>query len=90
MNMPASTQKIAAQAIKLQGGKLIVPDHPIIPFIEGDGSGPDIWRAARRVFDAAIEKAYQGRRKIEWLEVFAGQKSFGLYRMKPHRLSNTI
>ena len=55
---------------------LVVPDNPIIPFIEGDGTGPDIWRASVRVFDAAVEKAYGGKRKIEWLEVFAGEKSF--------------
>jgi isocitrate dehydrogenase len=53
-----------------------VPDRPIIPFIEGDGTGPDIWRASVRVFDAAIAKAYGGRRKIAWMEVFAGEKSF--------------
>ena len=57
-------------------GKLIVPDHPTIPFIEGDGIGPDIWKASVRVFDAAIQKAYQGKKKIEWLEVLAGEKAF--------------
>jgi isocitrate dehydrogenase len=56
--------------------KLKVPDCPVIPFIEGDGTGPDIWRAAVRVFDAAVEKAYGGRRKIEWKEVLAGEKAF--------------
>ena len=56
--------------------KLQVPDEPIIPFIEGDGTGPDIWRASVRVFDAAVEKAYGGKRKIAWLEVFAGEKSY--------------
>ena len=55
---------------------LLIPDHPIIPFIEGDGIGPDVWRAARRVFDAAVAKAYGGDRRIEWLEVLAGQKAF--------------
>ncbi len=55
---------------------LSIPDHPIIPFIEGDGIGPDVWRAARRVFDAAVAKAYGGDRRIEWLEVLAGQKAF--------------
>jgi isocitrate dehydrogenase len=60
----------------MQGGALHVPDDPIIPFIEGDGTGPDIWRASRRVFDAAVEKAYGGRRRIAWKEVLAGQKSF--------------
>ena len=62
-------------AITMEGGKLVVPDHPIIPFIEGDGTGPDIWRAAQRVFDAAVAKAYGGRRQIAWLEVLAGEKS---------------
>src|SRR5690242_5397912 len=65
--------------ITLRDGKLVVPDRPIIPFIEGDGTGPDIWRASVRVFDAAVQKAYQGRRKIEWLEVYAGQKANDLF-----------
>jgi isocitrate dehydrogenase len=56
-------------------GSLHVPDQPIIPFIEGDGTGPDIWRASRRVLDAAVEKAYSGRRSIAWFEVFAGEKA---------------
>jgi isocitrate dehydrogenase len=60
----------------MQGGRLSVPDRPIIPFIEGDGTGPDIWRASRRVFDAAVEKAYGGKRQIAWREVLAGEKSF--------------
>ena len=55
---------------------LQVPDHPIIPFIEGDGTGPDIWRASVRVFDAAVQRAYGGKRKVAWMEVFAGEKSF--------------
>ena len=62
--------------IKIENGKLAVPNNPIMPFIEGDGIGPDIWAAAVRVFDAAVEKAYGGERKIEWLEVLAGEKSF--------------
>jgi len=57
-------------------GALVVPDRPVIPFIEGDGTGPDIWRASVRVFDAAVEKAYGGRRKIAWCEVLAGEKAF--------------
>ncbi len=57
---------------------LVVPDRPILPFIEGDGTGPDIWRASVRVFDAAVEKAYAGKRGIAWMEVFAGQKAFDL------------
>jgi isocitrate dehydrogenase len=65
-----------AEKITIHNGKLNVPDNPVIPFIEGDGTGPDIWRASVRVFNAAVEKAYGGKRKIEWKEVFAGQKSF--------------
>lgn len=65
-----------AEKIKIVNGKLSVPENPVLPFIEGDGTGPDIWRASKRVFDAAVEKAYRGARKIEWLEVYAGQKSF--------------
>jgi isocitrate dehydrogenase len=64
------------KAIDFAGGAFHVPDHPVIPFIEGDGTGRDIWKASRRVFDAAVEKAYGGKRKIEWLEVFAGEKAF--------------
>jgi isocitrate dehydrogenase len=66
----------AGTAITRQQGGLNVPDHPIVPFIEGDGTGRDIWRASVRVFDAAVEKAYAGRRRIVWHEVFAGEKSF--------------
>ncbi|MGZ8940954.1 MAG: isocitrate/isopropylmalate family dehydrogenase, partial [Limisphaerales bacterium] len=61
--------------ISIQNGKLIVPDQPIIPFIRGDGTGPDIWAASVRVLDAAVAKAYGGQRKIHWLEVYAGEKS---------------
>ena len=61
--------------ISIRDGKLVVPDNPIVPFIEGDGTGPDIWRASVRVLDAAVEKAYGGRRKIHWLEVYAGEKA---------------
>jgi isocitrate dehydrogenase len=64
------------ERITMQGGQLHVPARPIVPFIEGDGTGPDIWRASVRVFDAAVEKAYGGVRKIEWMEVLAGQKAF--------------
>jgi isocitrate dehydrogenase len=63
-------------AITMQSGKLNVPNDPILPYIEGDGTGPDIWRASVRVFDAAVAKAYQGKRKITWQEVLAGEKSF--------------
>lgn len=62
--------------VTIQNGKLVVPNDPIIPFIEGDGTGPDIWRASVRVFDAAVEKAYGGEKKIHWREVLAGQKAF--------------
>ncbi len=71
---PATGRKIA-----IQNGKLTVPDHPIIPFIEGDGTGPDIWRASQRVFDAAVAKAYQGKRSIVWFEVYAGEKCNAVY-----------
>jgi len=62
--------------ITIQGGKLSVPDHPILPFIEGDGTGPDIWRASVRVLDAAVKKAYGGKREIQWMEVYAGEKAY--------------
>ncbi|CAN5810088.1 hypothetical protein BH24ACI5_BH24ACI5_02610 [soil metagenome] len=63
-------------AITRQNGRLIVPDEPIIPFIEGDGTGPDIWRASVRVLDAAVHNAYGGKRRLAWMEVYAGEKSF--------------
>ncbi len=66
-------------AITRRGDTLVVPDHPILPFIEGDGTGRDIWRASVRVFDAAVEKAYGGARKAVWFEVFAGEKAFNAY-----------
>src|SRR5215471_234112 len=69
--MTAATSKIT-----MADGRLSVPDHPIVPFIEGDGTGPDIWRASVRVLDAAVTKAYGGRRAIAWREVLAGQKAF--------------
>jgi len=65
--------------ITIDGGNLQVPDNPIIPFIEGDGTGPDIWRAAVRAFDAAVGVAYGESRKIRWMEIYAGQKSYDLY-----------
>ncbi len=67
---------MSGQKITIANGKLNVPDNPIIPFIEGDGTGADIWAASVRVFDAAVAKAYGGKRKIEWMEVLAGEKSF--------------
>ncbi len=82
-------------AITKKDGRLIVPDDPIIPFIEGDGTGPDIWRASVRVFDAAVQKAYGGKKKIAWFEVYAGEKSFKTVRRrgcrtKPSRRFVTI
>lgn len=71
IEVPADGQKITVEGIKLN-----VPERPIIPFIEGDGTGRDIWQASRRVFDAAVEKAYGGARKVVWYEIFAGEKAF--------------
>ncbi|WP_293169926.1 NADP-dependent isocitrate dehydrogenase [Oceanithermus sp.] len=67
------------EKITIKNGKLIVPDHPIIAFIEGDGTGPDIWNASQPVLDAAVEKAYGGQRKIAWMEVYAGEKANEVY-----------
>jgi isocitrate dehydrogenase len=64
------------EKIRIENGVLTVPNHPVIPFIEGDGIGVDIWPASQAVFDAAVEKAYGGARKIEWTEVLAGEKAF--------------
>ena len=61
-------------------GRLDVPSHPILPFIEGDGTGPDIWRASQAVFDAAVDKAYKGKRRIAWMEVYAGEKAFNRFK----------
>jgi isocitrate dehydrogenase len=69
---------MAGDKIRIENGKLIVPNNPVIPFIEGDGTGADIWAASVRVLDAAVEKAYNGTRKIDWLEVYAGDKALGL------------
>jgi len=70
---------MVAEKIEYAGdGTLLVPDQPIIPYIEGDGVGPDIWRASARVFNAAVDRAYQGRKEVHWLEVFAGEKAFQL------------
>jgi isocitrate dehydrogenase len=75
--MPYQICKVpAGDKIAISAGKLQVPDRPIVPFIEGDGTGPDIWRASVRVFDAAVQKAYAGKKKIAWMEVYAGEKSF--------------
>jgi isocitrate dehydrogenase len=75
-NTPSLTPPPGGAAITRQSGRLVVPDNPIIPFIEGDGTGADIWRASVRVLDAAVTKAYGGKRKIAWMEVYAGEKSF--------------
>lgn len=64
------------EKIAIENRELSVPDRPVIPFIEGDGIGPDIWAASQRVFDAAVEKAYGGKKKIVWFEVLAGEKAF--------------
>ena len=80
--MPTSSNVKApatGTAITRKGGRLVVPDNPIIPFIEGDGTGPDIWRASVRVLDAAVARAYGGKRKIAWMEVYAGEKSSKLF-----------
>ena len=65
-----------SERIEYQNGQWVVPDNPVIPFIEGDGTGPDIWRASRKVFDAAVQRVSRGKRRIEWLEVLAGEKAF--------------
>jgi len=70
------TNKHAGERIRCTDGDMQVPDNPILPYIEGDGTGPDIWRASQRVFDAAVEKAYGGKRRVTWLEVLAGEKAF--------------
>jgi isocitrate dehydrogenase len=83
MSKTPQFQKITAptsgDAISIQNGKLHVPDQPILPFIIGDGTGPDIWHASQAVFDAAVAKAYGGKRKIVWFEVYAGEKSFNKF-----------
>jgi isocitrate dehydrogenase len=72
---PQITAPADGAKMSISNGRLVVPDNPIVPFIEGDGTGPDIWRASVRVMDAAVHKAYGGRRKIHWMEVYAGEKS---------------
>jgi len=73
-NITAKPSK--GEKITIKSNKLQVPDHPVIPFVEGDGTGRDIWNASEKVFDASVEKAYHGNRKIDWLEVFAGEKAY--------------
>src|SRR3954470_7666827 len=75
-NFTSITPPATGTAITRRNEQLVVPDDPIIPFIEGDGTGRDIWRASVRVLNAAVDKAYRGKRKIAWMEVFAGEKSF--------------
>ena len=77
--MTRLTPPVSGSPITMQNGKLVVPDNPIIPYIEGDGTGPDIWRATVRVLDAAVANAYSGQRKIHWLEVYAGGKAHTLF-----------
>jgi len=74
IRIPANGEKIIAK-----DGKLTVPDNPVLLFIEGDGTGPDIWNASQMVFDAAVEKAYGGKRKVAWAEIYAGEKSLAVY-----------
>src|SRR3989339_447279 len=74
VKVPASGEKV-----KIENGKLVVPNEPIIPFIEGDGIGPDIWKATRAVLDASVEKSYGGKKKIQWMEIYAGEKSLEVY-----------
>ncbi|MFO7445678.1 MAG: isocitrate dehydrogenase (NADP(+)) [Ignavibacteriaceae bacterium] len=74
ITIPADGEKIS-----VQNGKLVVPDNPIIAFIEGDGIGPDIWKASQMVFDAAVKKTYGGKKKIAWMEIFAGEKALSVY-----------
>ena len=74
IEVPAEGQKIT-----VDGARLVVPDRPVIPFIEGDGTGRDIWRASERVFDAAVERAYGGARRVVWYEIFAGEKAFNQF-----------
>ena len=67
------------EKIRVVNNKLKIPSNPIIAFIEGDGTGPDIWRASKRVFEAAVEKAFNGKKKISWMEIYAGEKAVALY-----------
>src|SRR4029453_8498986 len=75
-----TTPTVAGDRITMNNGVLEVPDRPIVPFIEGDGTGPDIWRASQLVFDAAVQKAYGGKRQIAWMEVYAGEKAFNQFK----------
>ena len=75
------------EKIRIVNNRLKVPKNPIIAFIEGDGTGPDIWRASKRVFDAAVEKAFNGKKKISWMEIYAGEKNLPC---RPHRQAQTL
>src|SRR5688572_29139299 len=81
--MKSTYNKVQVQAdgkaIEYSGGTFQIPDRPIIPFIEGDGTGRDIWKASRRVFDAAVEQAYGGKRSVAWFEIFAGEKAYNQF-----------
>jgi isocitrate dehydrogenase len=77
--MPGKVQIPKGEKISIDHGKLRVPDNPIIAFVEGDGTGPDIWRASVRVLDAAVEQSYKGKKKIAWAEVYAGEKAQVVY-----------
>jgi len=79
MSEPTLVAPDGGEKVTIKDGVLKVPDHPIIPYIEGDGTGPDIWRATVRVLDAAVEKAYKGKRQIKWMEIYAGEKSYNNY-----------
>src|SRR5208282_1470075 len=70
---------VDGRRITIRNGRIDVPEHPIVPFIEGDGTGPDIWRASVRVLDAAVSKAYGAARQIKWMEVYAGEKAYSLF-----------
>ena len=79
MASPAITPPADGRPITMENGILKVPEKPIIPFIEGDGTGPDIWRATVRVLDAAVAKAYSGQKQIKWMEIYAGQKAYDMF-----------
>jgi isocitrate dehydrogenase len=93
MTEPTLAAPAGGAKITIAGGRLTVPNNPIVPFIEGDGTGRDIWRASVRVFDAVVKKVYKGQRKIHWMEVYAGEKSFKQFNswlpMRPSPLAAT-
>src|SRR4026209_370083 len=81
MKASYNSQPIPAngEAIQYADGKFVIPDRPIIPFVEGDGTGRDIWKASRRIFDAAGEKADGGKREVAWYEIYAGEKAYAMF-----------